>query len=536
MDPKDQMDLNGMGKLAATLRQCVVTAAWWALSVPIFIKIAGIGLLVTVLFGTVVFYQIKVGLFRTHYQVHGETALSLAMALAVRLDPLVRANNEDEMHLQVNQVMGEFPDVRYIVVQDPSGKILSHGFTFPSEAPSDLLQNKGDLCASCHAALPPQEISSDMLEVPAEMRLSLGHLRAYTRHKGMILEVTAPIGDGSLGSVRLGIGDRVILREIRAITHSLLGSVFLCSVIGLSFALFLALALVKPIHNLLQATNRLRQGDFAARANVYSKDEIGHLASVFNQMAEGLETYRDAVQEKEAARQSLIGKIVQAQEEERKSVARELHDQIGQSLSSTLLTMESSCKNCMARHPECDEIKDDIRGMIDEVRRLAWNVRPSILDDYGLGQALARYINEIAKRASFSIDYQCVLPPEHPRLPSQIEVTLYRVAQEAMTNILRHAQATQVSVILMRHENEITLILEDNGKGFDMDALEERSTPPLGIIGMKERVALVGGDLTVVSHSGHGTTIRVRIPVDKETLPTELTMGRANGHTGLFSG
>jgi len=536
MEPEPDMAFPHKGKTMSRVRKWLSSALWWILSVPIFIKIIGIGLLVTLLFSTVVFYQIKVGLFRTHYQVHGETALSIAMALATRLDPLVRANNEDEMHIQVNQVMGEFPDVRYIVVQDTSGKILSHGFTFPSEAPSDLLQNKGDLCATCHAALPPQEISSDLLEVPANMRLSLGHLRAYTRQKGMILEVTAPIGDGSLGNVRLGIGDRVIVREITAITRSLLWSVVLCSVIGISLAFFLAHALVKPIHNLFQATQRLRQGDFASRADVYSRDEIGHLAAVFNQMAEGLEIYRDAVQEKEAARQSLIGKIVQAQEDERKSVARELHDQIGQSLSTTLLAMESSCSNCMARHPECDNIKRGIRSMIDDVRRLAWNVRPSLLDDYGLGQALERYINEISKRVNFSIDYQCILPPDHARLPSQIEVTLYRIAQEAMTNIIRHAQATQVSVILMRHENEITLILEDNGKGFDLQAMEQRPTPPLGIIGMKERVALVGGDLAVDARSGQGVTIRVKIPLGNDEFSSQLSLGSANGNSGIHSG
>lgn len=525
MDSQDKPAQQKTGPALAALQNAMATLTWWVLSVPIFIKIVGIGLLVTALFGTVVFYQIKVGLFRTHYQVHGETALAIAMSLAARLDPLIRAQNESDMHLQVNQVIGEFPDVRYIVVQDPLGKILSHGFTFPSEAPPDLLQNKADLCASCHAALSPKEIPSDLLEVPAKMRLSLGHLRAYTRGKGMILEVTAPIGDGSLGNVRLGLGDRVIAREITAIAHSLLWSVFLCSVVGISFALVLALGLVRPIRNLMLTTNRLRQGDFSARAKVYSKDEIGHLATVFNQMAEGLETYREAVREKEAERQSLLSKIVQAQEDERKTVARELHDQLGQSLSKTLLTMDSSCKNCLARHAECDEIKNDIRGMIDDVRRLAWNVRPSILDDYGLDRALDRYLKDLASRVNFSIDYQCVLPTGHPRLPGQIEVILYRVAQEAMTNIIRHANATQVSVILMRHEREISLILEDNGCGLDLHPAQARTTPPLGIIGMKERVAMVGGDLDLDSRPGQGTTVRVRIPLPDDAQEEEFKNG-----------
>lgn len=508
------------------LRQLIAGIAWWALSVPIFIKIIGIGLLMTFLFASVAFWEIRTGISRMQYSIHGENALSLALSLAARIEPMIPDMEDNDIDVEVNRTMGEFPDVRYIVVQSAKGDILSHGFTFPKEAPPDLLVNKGDLCAACHAALSPQEIPVDLLEITPNSALSSGNLRAYTRDQGMIMEVTVPIGNGSAGTVRLGVGDKVIAREMAKITKSLSFSLAACVVVGLSLAITLASVLVQPIRNLVLATHRLRHGDFTARSRVYSGDEIGKLSLVFNQMAKGLEDYRDEVQEKEAARQSLIGKIVQAQEEERKNVARELHDQLGQMLSKTLLTIESSCGRCSNPHSQCPEIKEDIRAMIDEVRTLAWNVRPSILDDYGLDRALAKYIGETAKRVGFAIDYQSALPPGLARFPRpEVEVTLYRIVQEAITNIIRHAKATEVSVVLMCHTGDAVVVVEDNGIGFDVNP-EERGIPQsLGLLGMKERAWLMGGEVLIDSERGKGTTIRVIIPLVAPAMSPKTGFG-----------
>ena len=503
---------------------------WRLLSVPIFVKVLGIGLLVTVLFGTVAFLQIRIGMFRTHYQVHGETALAIVTSLAERIEPFLASRDVPALDAEINKTIGSFPDVRYIVVQDESGRILSHGFTFPKEAPPDLLAHKGDLCAACHAALAPTEIPADLLEAPLKLALPKGRVQAYQRPGGLVLEVSSPIGDGHAGTIRLGVGDTFIVREIASITRSLLWSLALCLAVSLSLSLALAFVLVQPIHNLVQTTDRVRREDFGARAQVFSGDEIGQLASAFNQMAEGLEHYRREVQEKDADLVSLIGKIVQAQEDERRSLARELHDQLGQSLSSTLLTVESACRDAPQIREACEKVKSEIRGIIDDVRNLAWQVRPSILDDYGLDRALARLIEETSRRVDFPIDYQCVPASETRRLPNHIEVTLYRIAQEGITNIMRHAAATQASVILLMHDREVSLIIEDNGKGFDLAAAEKGlrggpypgggapRRPSLGLIGMKERAALVGGEFTVDSQPGKGTTLRVRIAL---TTPEE---------------
>lgn len=494
-------------------RKIIQKLRWGILSPPIFIKILGIGLLTGSLFGGIAYYEISIGMLRTHYQIHGEHALSLASSLSTAIEPMLYAGDTGKIDLEITRTMGEFPNIRYIVVLDAQGAIVSHGLTFPREAPADMLENNGDLCASCHAALSPTDIPAELLEMDTRAHLSAGRLRSYTRNGGMILEVTTPIGGNNIGTLRLGVSNKIIAREMQAITRSLAFSLGLCMVVVLLLAFFLAYVLVQPIRDLLDAAQQLRQGHFSARATVHSSDEIGKLAEAFNQMAEGLEAYQRKVEEKEEIRQMLLQKIVRAQEEERKHVARELHDQLGQMLSKTLLTLDSSCGKCALHHPHCPEIRDDLRSMIEEVRQLAWNVRPSILDDYGLHQALARYVKETDKRVDFSISYQGAVPAgmEHVA-PPEIEVTLYRIAQEAITNIIRHAGATEASVVLVCRENELLLIVEDNGRGFDTETRSSKQT--LGLLGMHERAMLVNGILELTSQIGKGTTIRVTIPVN----------------------
>ena len=154
------------------------------------------------------------------------------------------------------------------------------------------------------------------------------------------------------------------------------------------------------------------------------------------------------MEEKEKARLSLLDQIVQAQEEERNSIARELHDQVGQSLAALLLAIESNIPREELSPKARTELAGKLRELSEEIHRLAWGMRPSILDDYGLDSALSRYTAEMASASGVAIDYQFSGPPGLGRLPSRAEVTLYRIAQEAVTNIVSHAQATRASVVL----------------------------------------------------------------------------------------
>jgi signal transduction histidine kinase len=197
------------------------------------------------------------------------------------------------------------------------------------------------------------------------------------------------------------------------------------------------------------------------------------------------------------------------------------------------LQVQSGCKYTLSKCqysslPDslCFNIEITIRQIIDEVHRLAWGIRPSILDDYGLESALARHIEEVTKTARLEIDYQFISPDGSKRLPIGVELSLFRIAQEATANIIKHAKASHASFVVLRQPHEVTLLIEDNGQGFDLEATRKKCTSCLGLMGMQERVNLLGGSFVVESAPGEGTTIRVRIPLGEEShADTDLHSG-----------
>ncbi|MBI5095432.1 MAG: HAMP domain-containing protein [Candidatus Hydrogenedentes bacterium] len=493
----------------------IVTRIWERiLSVPIYVKILGIGILVTFLFGAVSYYGIRASMYRTHYGIHAETVLSIARSLSSRVGKLIETGDAAAITEEIALVIRTFPDVRYVIIQGKDEQVLGHEFTFPTNIPADLMLKQDALCASCHTNPEAGELRSDLYAVPSEIVVPDARFQLWSRPGGLILEVATPVPSG--GTVRVGAGDTIIQREITAVSQSLLFSLGVCLVIGQTLAFGLAYAIVRPIQNLLQATNRLRTADFDTRARVYSDDEIGRLAQAFNLLAGELRTYRREVEEKEKVRVSLIERIVRVQEEERKSVARELHDQLGQSLSSVLLSVQGLRRDGVLPEDRYSRVEDEVRGLIDQVRRLAWDIRPSVLDDYGLDSALQRFVEDVSKRIGIPFDYQSVYPVELERLPNHIEVTLYRVAQEAIMNIVRHAEAHRASVVLFRHSHEIILIVEDDGRGFEAGLVFRDKDAALGLLGMKERVELIRGELTIESEVGKGSAVRIKIPLTGE--------------------
>jgi signal transduction histidine kinase len=151
---------------------------------------------------------------------------------------------------------------------------------------------------------------------------------------------------------------------------------------------------------------------------------------------------------------------------------------------------------------------------VDEIKTLAWELRPTVLDDLGLYTALSNYVEKWTERSGVPVDFHCSRPDER-RLPPQVETAVYRIVQEATTNVLKHAQASRVSLILELRSDHVFVVVEDNGKGFDVEAAlkESVSKRRMGLLGMRERVALVGGRLNIESSEGMGATMFVRIPV-----------------------
>jgi len=205
-----------------------------------------------------------------------------------------------------------------------------------------------------------------------------------------------------------------------------------------------------------------------------------------------------------------LRRVVEAQELERRRLARELHDETGQALTSILLGLkglEDKLGDPSAR-AATGELRELVVSTLQDVRRLAVELRPSALDDFGLVAAVERLAASFGEQTGITVDFQTALADE--RLPEEVETALYRIVQESLTNVVKHARARHVSILLARRDSAVKAVIEDDGQGFDS---AEDANAGFGLLGMRERLALLGGRLEVESSGEAGTTVAVEVPV-----------------------
>jgi len=388
------------------------------------------------------------------------------------------------LYSRINGVMANNDDIRYVVVFDADGSVRAS--TFPEGLPVGL-REANDLA-------PDQQQS----------------LLRISTSEGEVLDAAYPILDGRAGTIRLGLSSERLQGQVGSLTFTLLaltGGVLLA---GLVVGYLLATILTRPLSRLAEAARAVGRGELSQRVVVSGRDEVGQVAVAFNAMTEQLMA-------KEEERSQLLAKVIAAQEEERKRIARELHDEAGQALTSILLGLKDLEDSSVTSSHKSKAA--DLRGLtaetLDLMRDMALELRPSTLDDLGLVAALQRYVADYGRKHALDADF-------HPggltdaRLRPQTETALYRIAQEALTNVVRHSSARSVSVLLDQRDGHAILVVEDDGKGFDVEQVRRSGTPAqkLGLLGMEERAALVGGVLTVESRPGHGTAVFVEVPMD----------------------
>jgi PAS domain S-box-containing protein len=249
-------------------------------------------------------------------------------------------------------------------------------------------------------------------------------------------------------------------------------------------------------------------GAHSTRQRAFTEDEVSFVWSVSNVLATSIEQRRAAgeLREKREQLHALSSKLLQAQEAERRAVARELHDDFGQVLTAIRL-------NLMRKERDEAETISLVDGAIARMRDLAHDLRPPMLDELGLAASLRWYVEREARRAGLEFHF-AIAPPEL-RPPPGVETTCFRVAQEAFTNVIRHAQARRVDVELRVAGDALELVVHDDGRGFDVDGARRRAArgKSQGLLSMQERVALAGGKLEIDSAPGQGTAVRARLPL-----------------------
>lgn len=269
---------------------------------------------------------------------------------------------------------------------------------------------------------------------------------------------------------------------------------------------------IKKLQHFVEAASFFGRGDFKRTISFKSDDEIKRLADSFNVMAKTL-------MEKMGLERKYLSQIIEAQENERKRISRELHDEIGQALTAIKFNLDMIDKDL----PQTSSV---IRGRLGEakslsnqtltaMRQLSMDLRPTMLDDLGLIPTLRWYIQNFSNRLNTYSDFQAI--GLEGKLPPQIETALYRIIQEALNNIAKHAEADRIEISLEQRDSTITASVLDNGRGFDLGRVLHPESPErgFGIIGMQERVSLLGGKIDIRSRPGFGTHIHIEVPYRK---------------------
>jgi len=253
--------------------------------------------------------------------------------------------------------------------------------------------------------------------------------------------------------------------------------------------------------------------------NPIKKDQLSLLDAIGNQMGIAIENAKlwEEIKHREELRGYLLEEAISAQESERKRIARELHDQTGQLLTSLMVGLKTLKVNTSKNSQnKIQDMRNLAATALDEVHNIALELRPSSLDDLGLVAALEQYTREYTEKFKIPIDFQTI-GFNNKRLLPEVEITLYRIIQEALTNIVKHTEAERVSVLLEIRDTTAVAIIEDNGQGFDVKKSSQTATQKnLGLHGMYERAALINGTLSIESELDSGTTIHVEVPIKME--------------------
>src|SRR5215216_3071973 len=279
-------------------------------------------------------------------------------------------------------------------------------------------------------------------------------------------------------------------------------------VLGLGLLVTLTINLVllrrafQPLDDLADTMRRHDPLSPGERVRVEGGPIVAGLAGSFNEMLDRLEFER-----RDSARRAL-----RVQEGERRRIARELHDEVGQTLTGVMLQVEGLAASIPDElRDQLDELRETARAGTEDIRRIARQLRPEALEDLGLQSALAALATSFSDQAHIRVSRHL----EPPRLPlsEEQELVIYRVAQEAMTNVARHAQASAVELRLERSDNGVVLTVRDDGRGLPPVA----QTSSHGIRGMRERAMLIGAGLAITPAPGHGTEVKLSIPLDSGT-------------------
>jgi signal transduction histidine kinase len=417
------------------------------------------------------------------------------------------SKNKDEMRY-ILEAVGQYPDVKNIFILNRTGRIV---LSINDKDMGRVIDIRDPTCQVCHRgttkALNKTVIYSSLQgeKIFRNVNPIYNRKECFSCHRP---------GEKIAGVLVTDFTLKNIENQLQAEFKENILLLFFAIVIS-TFVIGIALnqLVIKKLQHFMEAASLFGRGDFKKRIRFKGDDEFKRLADSFNLMAK-------TVMEKMRSERKYLSQIIETQENERRRISRELHDEIGQALYAIKFDLEMIDKDLPQQTPllrgRLEEAKSLSSQTLTSMRQLASDLRPTMLDDLGLIPTLRWYIQNFSNRLGICSNFETIGLEQ--KLSPEIETAFYRIVQEALNNIAKHAQADRVEISLVKRDSRIHASIQDNGKGFDPERELRPESPEkrgFGIIGIQERVSLLGGQLEIQSRPGLGTLISIEIPYER---------------------
>lgn len=425
-----------------------------------------------------------------------QRGIAISKDTAVNIHDLILTEDVYGIKRALEQIQKNNAGIKYIFVSSPSNRIISSS---AGEGVAEALVKANKAVGT--------DSSVQLIKTEEEF----------------IWDIATLIDRSSGIQIRLGmveIGEQSVMRNIGL--NILLSMIFL-SIFASLVAFSLQQVVTKPLLSMVDATKAVAKGDFNYQLNIHSlNDEVGYLAKAFNDMTNKLQQSQTEMLQMEQLRRQLVEKVITVQEEERKRVARELHDETGQWLTGLKFSIKS-----LENLTEEFTIKEKLKGLHEQttqalasIHDLVVELRPKLLDECGLEAALLRHIGEYQEKVNIPVTTD-LGGLKNISLRPETATAVFRVIQEALTNAAKYADAKRINVSIKRYQDLLIVMIEDNGIGFESIHQTIDSGKGLGLFGMQERASLIGGTLIIDSEPGAGTTVLLKLPLKGDESSAE---------------
>lgn len=449
-----------------------------------------------ILMGCIFMYTTKV-MLRQELDQYGKDTI-LALNIAINNDVLL--DNKFAIYEQLVDTLNQNEQIKYIIVTSPEGKIISSTFVkgFPVGLPMYREKNP--------------EFEDELFDVVL-----------FDSNEGNIREYMYTPNNNIIGSIRVGIKENVMLEIMKEKFLQIILTILIICMVSSILATYYAWHFLQPIERLSNAVKEISKGNYDISVDRIGNDELGYLMQIFNNMARQLAKNErenlyllSELRKKEEHNSLLMEQLFKAQEDERQRISQELHDGTSQTMVS-ILTYLRILHDMLTTKEQRDflvGIRELTSQTLESIRALAVNLHPPLLKDLGLIVAIEKFL-DMVQQTSTDITIKFEHQGDFSKLSDMLALVCYRIIQEGITNIVKHANAKQAKVKIFYEKTHIRMEIIDNGIGFDEETAQRaKLNQHLGLMSMQKRIELLQGKFEIISRLNRGTVIKIIIPIE----------------------